>query len=550
MNQPTLSSEIKTYLSLLWRWAWLLALMSVVFSIVAFLVSRNITPVYQATTTVLINEAPATRTTDYTSIVTSERLAQTYSQLMVKQPVLQGVITSLELDLDVRDLTERILVQPVRDTTLIEVRVEDTDPQRAARITDALVSEFAAQNRALQTSRYSASKTSLENELAQLDREIQASTQSLANLGNGSENQVERDRLEATLSQYRQTYAYLLQSYEQVRLTEAQSTSNIVQVEPAAVPDLPVRPRTLVNTLLAGFVGLLLAVGTVSIIEALDDTIRSQEDVTERLGLPVLGLIAHYDADKGEPLTSNEPRSPVAEAFRSLRTNIQFASVDRPVKTLLVTSPSPSDGKSTVAVNLAVVMAQGGKRVAVLDADLRRPRIHKVLALANQVGLSDLFVQPELVLNGALRPTTIPSLAAITAGAIPPNPSELLGSERMYTIMAQVKDQVDLVILDSPPVVAVTDSVVLAPRVDGVILVLKPGATQLAAAAQAVEQLRRAGTHLLGVVLNDVDTRSSSYQYQGYYYSGSHYYSDDGQQAKKTRSWNWRKLLRRNKSQA
>jgi non-specific protein-tyrosine kinase len=235
-------------------------------------------------------------------------------------------------------------------------------------------------------------------------------------------------------------------------------------------------------------------------------------------------LIARHAPEEGSPVALAEPRSQVAEAFRSLRTNIQFASVDHPLRTLLVTSPTPAEGKSTVAANLSVVLAQGGKRVALIDADLRRPRVHKLLGVSNSLGMSELFVKDHVALNGSLQPTEAPDLMALTSGGLPPNPAELLGSEKMAEIIRQVGMQVELVVIDSPPVIAVTDSSVLAPRVDGVLLVFKPGVTRLGAARQTVEQLQRLGANLLGVVLNDVDLRRSGYYYKSYYHSSREYF--------------------------
>jgi succinoglycan biosynthesis transport protein ExoP len=323
-----------------------------------------------------------------------------------------------------------------------------------------------------------------------------------------------------------------------VRVTEAQATSNVVQVEPATPPEEPVRPRTLLNTTLAGILGLMLAVGVVFLVEALDDSLHPDQ-VTSQLGLPVLGVIASHDSDDGHPVVVSRPRSPVAEAFRSLRTNIQFASVDRELRTLLITSPSPSEGKSTVVANLAAALAQSGRKVAVVEADLRRPVVHKKLGLANREGLSAMFVQPQVILNGSLQETGIENLQALTAGSVPPNPAELLGSAKMNQILDEISGLVDTIVLDSPPVLVVTDSTVLAPQVDGVLLVVKPGVTKLAAARRAVEQLRRGGARLLGVVLNEVELSRSRYGYyrnSGYYAYHEYYEDNDSQQGRKKKA--------------
>lgn len=535
--EPTPTSfadDLRSYLGLVRHFAWLLLLATLLCGGAAYLISRQSTPIYQAVTTILINQAPSANTNDYTAIVTSERLAQTYSQLMTKQPVLQGVLQRLGLATELAVLKKAITVQPVTNTTLIEVRVEDPDPHRAADIANALVAEFSAQNEALQSSRYAESKSSLLEQLNQMDAQIQSASQALAELDATPANQPERDRLETNLAQYRQTYAYILQSYEQVRLAEAQSTSNVIQAEPATIPLKPIRPRTLVNTILGSVIGLLLALGGIFLVEALDDTLKNPDQVSRELGLPILGLIAHHGAGDDSLITQLEPRALVSEAFRTLRSNIQFAQAaaasDQPLHTLLVTSPSPAEGKSTVAANLAVVLAQSGRKVALVDADLRRPRLHKILDLPNRTGISDLFVQEPISLDGTLAATQTDGLLVLTSGNTPPNPAELLGSDKMVEIIRQVSGQVEMIILDSPPVMAVTDSAVLAQRVDGVLLVLKPYVTQMGAARQTVEQMQRAGARLLGVVLNQVDLKNSryNYYYKSYYAASYHYYGRDG----------------------
>jgi polysaccharide biosynthesis transport protein len=533
METQPFSEDLRRYLALAWQWAWLLALAAFLAAGAAFIVSRQMTPVYQASTLILVNEAPGNKAIDMGVIQTSERLARTYTEMITSRPVLEGVIHNMGLGRTPSELRGKVTVQPLRDTQLIRVQVQDWDPQWAALIANSIVAEFAYQNLELQRERYAESKASLETQLAQLDRQVEANAAALDALpeeeGNG--HQAERDRLDTALVGYRQTYASLLQSYEQVRLAEAQSISTVSQVEAAIAPITPISPRVMQNTLLAGVVGLMLAVGVVFLVEALDDSLRDPAEITRQLGLPILALISkHPTEEEGQPVTVLEPRSPVSEAFRSLRTNIQYASVDKPIRTILVTSPASEEGKTTVAANLAVVLGQGGKRTILLDADLRRPRIHHRLNLPNRHGLVDLFLQNSPVLNGQLQRTPQINLAALTTGHLPPNPSELLGSSKMGEILTHLLKEADLVVVDSPPVLAVTDAAVLAPKMDAVVLVVKPGETKLASARQAVEQLRRGGANLVGVVLNSVDFKKSryfSYTYQAYYYNYKGRYAQD-----------------------
>jgi non-specific protein-tyrosine kinase len=512
------ADDIRRYMALVWHWAWLLVLAMGLAAGVAFVVSDQMAPVYQASTTMLIQQPTTPSATDYTALQASERLARTYAQMITKDPILQAVIDSLGLPVSISQLAAKVDVVLVRDTQLIDVLVEDTDPDRAAQIANALVAEFAAQNQALQSERYQASKANLEKQLAALDVQIEQVIGSLAQLETQPDS-AEKSRQEALLAQYRQTYSSLLEGYENIRLVEAQSTSSVVALEMARSPNTPIRPRVMQNTLLAVVVGLMLGLGVVFLVDALDDRLRTPEQITSALGLPVLGIIAHIEAENELPVTLTHPRSPVAEAYRSLRTNIQFASVDMPVHSLLVTSPEPSDGKSTTAINLAVVMAQCEHPVVLVDADMRRPSLHKVMRISNRRGISDLFIQPQVYLDGSLKPTNEPNLSVLTSGNLPPNPSELLGSEKMSQVIRHLRETVDTVILDTPPVLAVTDAVVLSPRVDGVLIVVRPGITHMTMLRQTVAQLQRVGARILGVALNDVNLKRSRYYYgyKGYY---------------------------------
>jgi non-specific protein-tyrosine kinase len=512
--------DVRRYAAVLWSWKWLLVLGVALSAGAAFVTSRLQTPVYEASTTLLINQAPDTKTSDYTAILTSERLARTYAQMISNRTILEETLDRSELNYELKEFAEAVEVELVRDTQLIEVRVENTSPRLAANLANALVEVFVEQNELLQAERYVVSKGSLQAMLDELDIQIDDTEASIEDIGTpeDSEQLSKLALLETRLAQYRNSQTALLQSFEELSLTEAQSSSIVKQIDFAVPPDEPVRPRTLLNTALGGMVGGMLALGAVFLIEYLDDTVKSPEHIEAALELPVLGAIAHIPTlEDGRPHVAVEPRSPISEAFRALRTNIQFAAVDRPIQTLLITSAIPSEGKTLIAINLSIVMAQGGKSTAILDADLRRPRVHTSLGLPRGVGLSDLFVQDVPTLDGALHATQIDDLQAIVSGELPPNPAELLGSERMGAILDLLKQQVEMVLIDSSPVTVVTDPVVLSAQADGVLLVVQPGVTEIGAAVQAVESLRRSGANLVGVVLNNIQPKRAGY-YGAYQY--------------------------------
>ena len=225
---------------------------------------------------------------------------------------------------------------------------------------------------------------------------------------------------------------------------------------------------------------------------------------------------------KSELITLSDPKSPVSEAFRTIRTNIMFSSLDAPLKKLLITSPSPNDGKSTIAANLAIVLAQAGKKVLVIDLDLRKPTVHKKFGVENIKGFTNFLLGDAKLEDIVKTVAGIPNLYILTSGPLPPNPAELLGSQKMKKILEQLKDEYDVVVIDSPPVIPVTDAALLASIVDGVVLVLSQGQTRIDMAQKAVEQLKNVGARILGTVLNNVNTNGGSYYYYYYY----HYYGE------------------------
>ena len=338
-------------------------------------------------------------------------------------------------------------------------------------------------------------------------------------------NNARMAQLQSTLDLYQNLYLNLLSSLENIRLSRLQNTPNLVQIEPAKVPAAPIGPQPLRDTALAAAVGLMLVAGIVFLVEYLDDTLKTPEDVERVLGLPVLGFVSelrYKRRSKDRIHVTQQPRSPAAEAFRSLRTNLEFSGVQTPIRTLLVTSPGPSEGKTTVAVNLAAIFSQTDKRVALIDGDLRRPNVHSMFGLPNREGLSNVFLnraRPGMV---SRRKDELPNLYVITSGRLPPNPAELLGSDKMDQILEELKTYVELVVIDTPPTV-VTDSQVLSAKVDAVLFVIQPGRTNAQEARAALELFRRAGARVVGVVMNRIPRRRS------YYYGGYRFYAPSGE---------------------
>jgi len=275
--------------------------------------------------------------------------------------------------------------------------------------------------------------------------------------------------------------------------------------------------------LLSGAIALAIAAGAAYLFEYIDDTLKDPEEIHKWLDIPVIGYISTIEKGKYHgDYVAKHPRSAIAESFRALRTDLEFSAVDKPLKTILVTSAGVAAGKTSIAINLAVVIAQGGKKVYLVDADLRKPSVHRSLGLPNRVGLSDAF-RREKDIRDLAQFWQEGNLHVITSGPLPPNPSELLSSQKMDQVLQTIERDADVVIIDGPPFL-VTDAAILAAKTEGSLLVVRYGHTRKDAALNAVKQLQRTGARILGVVLNQIP-RSGEEKYGVYrYYAG--YYAE------------------------
>jgi succinoglycan biosynthesis transport protein ExoP len=357
-----------------------------------------------------------------------------------------------------------------------------------------------------------------------------------------------------------QTFAFLQSQLYQAQITRAAIAPYVEVIDPANGA-AQIDPRGRMNVLLGALLGLILGVGAAFFLEYLDRTVRTSSDVETLLGIPVLGIIPRLrrllagaedlppGAPQGLPLmVALDPLDPAAEAYRNLRMNLMFMSTDEePIRSVLFSSPGPGEGKSTTAVNFAVMLAQQGQRVLLIDADLRRPSLHRALDLLREPGLTNLLIGDATV-REAVRPGVLPNLDVLPSGPFPPNPSELLNSKAMQRLLEEFEGRYSQVIVDSPPVLAVTDAAVLAAHTDGAVLVLRSGETEQRAAERSVEQLRRLGVRVFGAVLNEVSTTTTEESYYlQYYYAYQPHDTTEPEQGwarirkgfSKARFWTW-----------
>jgi capsular exopolysaccharide synthesis family protein len=578
--------DIRRILTILKRWFWLLILGAVLGGVLGYYFSAKQTPMYRTSTRFVVLRPASTGYYDYYAYIDYQQWISTYEQLLSSEALLTQVSEEVGFPVyagqaNAEQIEETQFVRltvthenPERAAlvanTLVSVLIEQNEQLQSVRYATSeqnmqlRADQALEQMQILQNQIQDLSVTILDDQIAEVQTQIddlQAQVTDLEFKLSGidpllatEEQQLQRlqyqaeldqiepllalyqeiytelvvmgepmqsettsstqiNQLERTLDLYEQIYFSSINSLETLNLTRLQSSPNVVQVEPATVPGRPFSPRPFETGGLYAVAGLVAMAGVVFFIEYLDDTIKTPDDVKNILGLPVVGFVADH------------PRSPISEAFRSMRTSLEFYSIDQPLRHILVTSSGPEEGKTTIASNLAAILAKGNKRVLLLDADLRRPHVHSYLNLSNRVGLSDL-IRGRIEYADVLQTYDgLEKLSIITSGSLPPNPAELLSSNKMISIIEDLKKKFDIIVMDTPPAI-VTDAQVLASKADGVIYVLQPGKTRAVAAKMPLEEFDRVGANLIGVIMNRIP-RSRGYYYGGYSYYAPSYSSKD-----------------------
>jgi capsular exopolysaccharide synthesis family protein len=454
--------ELRDYISIARR-RWMLILGVLVAVVaVAAAITARTTPMYASTARVFISTTPSNSTDAYQGGLFSQQRVSSYVDMLSGLELSQRVIDDLNLDMSAEALASKIKASVVPDTVVLKITVTDASPIQAQQINDGVV---------LQLQKF---VTELETPPG-----------------------------------------------KDVALLKA------TVVDSPRLPSSPVSPQPVRNIGLALVLGLLLGFGLAVLREVLDNSVKRIEDVPALGETPVLGAMA-YDQDvQSHPLISAlSPHAPRAEAYRVLRTNLSFIDVDHSSKAFVVTSSVPNEGKSTVAVNAAIAVANAGQRVLLIDGDMRRPQVAQLLGLEARVGLTTVLVgsadHTDVVQHHA------PSgLAVLAAGPIPPNPAELLQSKAMRDLLAKLRNDYDVIVIDSPPLLPVTDAALLAAETDGAVLVVRHGKTTKDQVANAVDRLESVESTPLGIVFNMIPTRRGAKYGYGYGYGyapteGSH----------------------------
>jgi polysaccharide biosynthesis transport protein len=508
--------ELIEYLNPLRRWWWLLILGTALAVGAAYVALRQQPVYYEARTTLMIGRTLANPNPNYGEINLIGQLANTYVDLARRSPVRKATMERLGIN-----RLPSYSVHLVRNTQLLEINVSAQDPRLAQAVADALAETLVAQSPTESNSEVQLRQGFVKQELNDLETGITATREQIARIETEltrmlsardiAEAQAQIGALQGKLSNLQANYAALLSN------TEQGATNTLTVVERADLPAVPTatgKTKTLATVAALGF---MLSAATAYLLSYLDNTLKTPEEVKRQLGLPALAAVP--DAGDSDILVMLPGHHNAAsEAYRLLRTNLQFAAVDRPLRTLVVTSSAPSEGKSVTTANLAMALAQGGQQVVVVDADLHRPTVHRIFGLPNNVGLTSALLNGHSEPEELLEATSDPRLRVLTSGPIPPNPTELVGSARMREVLSALVDIADIVLIDTPPVLILADAPVLAGVVDGMLLVVEAGGTRRDAALKSIETLKAVGARLVGVVLNRVPLKGGgSYYYYDYY---------------------------------
>lgn len=528
--------EIKYILRPLLKWWWLLIIAALLAAFASYMVVRQQPLIYQSNTTLVAGSAIFESNPSSNELYLNQQLATFYVELAKREPVRSATMEALSIT-----FLPAYNIRLIPNSQFIEILVSDTDPLRAQAVANELANQLIqltpsyTEESQVRDDFIDEQLVRLEARITETQDEINEQQARLADLTGAraiADAETEIANLERRLSDLTTDYANLLAN------SDRGAVNTLTVIDPANLPRTPVGPNKNLMVLLSAAAALGIAAAAAYLLEYLDDTLKMPDEISRLVGLPVIGYIA--DIVKEDYLgayVAKHPRSAVAEAFRSLRTDLEFAGVDKPLETILVASPGMSVGKTSVAINLALVIAQSGKKVVLVDADLRKPSVHRILGLSNHRGLSDIF-RGNLEVQHVTTNWKDGNLTVVTSGGQPPNPAELLSSKKMNQVIQTLKGMADVVVVDGPPFL-VTDATILSAKVDGVVLVYRYGHTRRNEALNTINQLRRVDARVLGVVLNRIPrTREDVFGMYNYYYR--EYYAHEGEDVAPSvngRSW-------------
>lgn len=488
--------ELRQYLAIIQRRKWIIILTTIVSTIIVAVLTFLATPQYVSRTTL--------RVANVTDISYTQLLMNTYARIATGGTVKAQLRDRIDIDGPLE-----VGVEIIPGTELMVITAEASDPEQAQAIASETAKILAAQSREIYSGSAQTTTEILNQQLDEASKDLEEARAGYDDLLQSSpENTAALSALNQSIALKERTYATLLDQYEKARVSEALLANSISVVEPASFPINPSTPRTTLNIVLGIVVGLVAGIALAFLIDNLDTRLYTSEQIEAVTMLPTVGKIPTSKDELGIARLNNG-HFPQLEAFRRLRTNI--LTLDRQDKKLIImiTSAQRGEGKSTISSNLAVTIAQSGRRVVIVDCDMRLPTVHKMFNLPNKRGLTSVLTK-EVELDEAILYSSFPRLHVLTSGPLPPNPTELLGSPQMASLVAQMKEDFDIVILDTPALLSVADAAVVAPIADEVIWVVSRAQTRKDDIETVRRQLNNVRVEAIEVVINRA-SESSDY---------------------------------------
>jgi len=511
--------DIKHYIKPLRKWWWLLIISMLVAAVSSLLVVMRQPNTYESKATLMVGNYITNPNPNSNEYYLAQQLASSYADIANRETVQMETMKALGLEYLPSNSTRAI-----PNTSLIEIAVVDTDPQRAQAVANELVYQLInnspSSSKPEEVERQNFVNTqlvALQSQITETQNEISDLQQKLSNATSASDitdSQNQITALQQVLLTQQANYSSLMAT------TQQGSTNTISVIAPAGIPTNPIGPNRLMIVALASGIGLILASLAAYGIEYLDDTVRVTDDIQSLVNLPTLAKIGQINDKKNNSIliALENPLSPEVDNFRMLRMNLQSISNWQSLRTIMFTSAEPSVGKSVTISNLAVVMAQVGIRVILVEADLRKPSLHKLFEVSNDLGLKDLIVESDLLISSCLKATKIDNLKILPCGSKPISSVEALGSERMRIIMKELSSFADIILIDSPPALMFSDAFLMGKLVSGVVIISRTGRTRTELLKTVVNDLRMAGINLLGVVIQHQNS-SNMYGYKYYHYT-------------------------------
>ncbi len=517
--------DYRRLVRLIWSRRWLLAACAVLAAGAAFGASKLQTPVYQARASLLVQQKATEDlfgTNTRIDSASQDRIVKTEIKVLESQPI-QDVVTS-KLGRQVPNVNG----SQESETDILYVSVSSTDKELARVAANEYSVAYIDFQRTQAVNDVLAASKQVDSKVQEIQTQVDSLDGRVADLTNADAARLAKDpkaqanpEIASLRAQRTSVESQLLtfkQKLDQLQVDSAQKTGGAQLVEQAKLPQSPISPKPLRSGVLGLLLGLLLGMGLAFLLDQLDDDLKGKEDVEAASGgLPVLGLIPAVDhwKDRAIALVSEATKEErlAAEAYRSLRTSVLFLGLDRQMRSIQVTSPLQGEGKSTTAANLAVTLAQAGTRVIAMCCDLRRPRLHEFFGLSNDKGFTSVLLGLDPLQNVVQHVPGIPNLKLVASGPVPTNPSELLLSDRAANIITVLQTQCDVLLIDCPPVLPVTDAVAMSQRVQGTIVVVSAGETSRRELRRTVEILRQVNAPLLGTVVNGISRGESGYSY-------------------------------------